>query len=49
MGTANHTTVKRARDLKAEGISRADIGNIIGVSRASVYRYLGISTDERPA
>jgi len=38
--SANHPNVKRARDLKTQGLKPADIGKIIGVSRATVYRYL---------
>lgn len=40
--TAEHARVKRARDLKAQGLAPADIGEVIGVSRATVYRYLSI-------
>ena len=36
--TAEHGKVKRARELKAEGIKPADIGKILGVSRATIYR-----------
>lgn len=46
--TASHSAVKRARDLKAQGLTSADIGKIIGASRATVYRYLSISTDGMP-
>ncbi|WP_146067408.1 recombinase family protein [Arthrobacter sp. SX1312] len=42
--TTDHAKVKRARDLGAQGLARADIGKIIGVSRATVYRYLSIPT-----
>lgn len=38
--SADHVKVKRARDLKAQGLTPADIGKIIGASRATVYRYL---------
>lgn len=38
--TAGHAKVRRARDLKAQGLTPADIGKIIGASRATVYRYL---------
>lgn len=31
--TAAHAKVKRARDLKAQGLTPADIGKIIGASR----------------
>jgi DNA invertase Pin-like site-specific DNA recombinase len=30
----------RARELKGKGISASDIGRMLGVSRATVYRYL---------
>lgn len=30
----------RAKDLKGKGISASDIGKMLGVSRATVYRYL---------
>jgi hypothetical protein len=30
----------RAKDLKAKGINAADIGKMLGVSRATIYRYL---------
>ncbi|MHA7190516.1 helix-turn-helix domain-containing protein [Arthrobacter sp. MDT2-16] len=36
--------MKRARDSKAQGLAPADIGKIIGVSRATVYRYLAITS-----
>jgi DNA invertase Pin-like site-specific DNA recombinase len=39
--TAGHRKMKRARELKAQGIRPADIGKILGVSRATVYKYLG--------
>ena len=38
--------MKRARDLKAQGLTPADIGKIIGASRATVYRYLSIGSNE---
>jgi DNA invertase Pin-like site-specific DNA recombinase len=44
--TTTHANVKRAVDLKAQGPAPADIGKIIGVSRATVYRYLSIGTAE---
>jgi DNA invertase Pin-like site-specific DNA recombinase len=40
--TAGDRNVKRAHELKAQGLRPADIGRIIGVSRATVYRYLGM-------
>ncbi|WP_156372294.1 helix-turn-helix domain-containing protein [Arthrobacter sp. Leaf337] len=39
--TADHK-VKRAHELKAQGLKPADIGEIIGTSRATVYRYLSM-------
>ncbi|WP_246021468.1 recombinase family protein [Arthrobacter echini] len=44
--TAEDAKVKRARDLKAQGLAPADIGKIIGVSRATVYRYLSLGVEE---
>jgi DNA invertase Pin-like site-specific DNA recombinase len=44
--TAANAKVKRARDLKAQGLTPADIGKIIGASRATVYRYLTLASDE---
>jgi DNA invertase Pin-like site-specific DNA recombinase len=44
--TTDHAKVKRARELKAQGLAPADIGKIIGASRATVYRYLSIGTHE---
>jgi DNA invertase Pin-like site-specific DNA recombinase len=44
--TAGNGKVKRARDLKAQGLTPADIGKIIGASRATVYRYLSIGSNE---
>ena len=44
--TATNAKVKRARDLKAQGLTPADIGKIIGASRATVYRYLSIGSNE---
>ena len=38
--TANHPNVKQAHVLKKRGLKPADIGKIIGTSRATVYRYL---------
>jgi DNA invertase Pin-like site-specific DNA recombinase len=40
--TAEDPKVKRARELKAQGLKPADIGRVIGVGRATVYRYLGL-------
>jgi DNA invertase Pin-like site-specific DNA recombinase len=44
--TPDHAKVKRARALKAQGLTPADIGKIIGTSRATVYRYLSLASDE---
>ncbi len=41
--TANHPTVKWARDLRTQGQKPTDIGKIIGASRATVYRYLSMT------
>lgn len=38
--TATHPNVKQAHILKKQGLKPADIGKIIGTSRATVYRYL---------
>jgi hypothetical protein len=38
--------VRRARELKALGLAPADIGKIIGASRATVYRLLSIGKGE---
>jgi DNA invertase Pin-like site-specific DNA recombinase len=40
--TASDPKVRRARELKAQGLKPADIGRVIGVGRATVYRYLGL-------
>ncbi|MGF9662052.1 recombinase family protein [Arthrobacter crystallopoietes] len=37
--------VKRAHELKAQGLKPSDIGKLIGASRATVYRYLGLGAD----
>lgn len=44
--TTDHAKVRRARDLKAQGLAPADIGKIIGASRATVYRYLSMGLKE---
>ncbi|MHA7181287.1 recombinase family protein [Arthrobacter sp. MDB2-24] len=44
--TAEYARVRRARDLKAQGLAPADIGEIIGASRAMIYRYLSMGVDE---
>ncbi|RJT74871.1 recombinase family protein [Arthrobacter cheniae] len=44
--TSDHAKVKRARDLKAQGLAPADIGKIIGASRATVYRSLNIESSQ---
>lgn len=43
--TADHPNVRRARDLKAQGLKPADIGKVIGTSRATAYRYLRLDAD----
>lgn len=45
--TAENAAVKRAHELKALGLKPADIGKQIGLSRATIYRYLSIGGDER--
>ncbi|MEO5781510.1 MAG: recombinase family protein [Arthrobacter oryzae] len=40
--TACRGKVKRAHELKAQGLKPADIGTISGASRATVYRYLSM-------
>ncbi|AFR31216.1 resolvase domain protein (plasmid) [Arthrobacter sp. Rue61a] len=42
--TTDHEKVKRAHELKARGLKPTDIGKIIGASRATVYRYLGMDS-----
>ncbi|MGO4431740.1 recombinase family protein [Paenarthrobacter sp. RAF9] len=42
--TAEHEKVKRARDLRTRGLKPADIGKIVGASRATVYRYLSMDS-----
>jgi DNA invertase Pin-like site-specific DNA recombinase len=44
--TADHEKVKRAHELKTRGLKPADIGKIIGASRATVYRYLSMESNE---
>ncbi|OUM43810.1 recombinase family protein [Arthrobacter sedimenti] len=44
--TGDHAKVRRAQDLKAQELTPADIGKIIGASRATVYRYLSIGSNE---
>lgn len=44
--TTDHAKVRRAGDLKAQGLAPAHIGKIIGVSRATVYRYLSLGGKE---
>ena len=41
--TANHDDVRRAHELKGQGLKPADIGKIIGTSRATIYRYLSLN------
>lgn len=43
--TADHRAVTKVRELKAQGLKPADIGKIIGTSRATVYRYLNLNAD----
>ena len=40
--TSNNAAVQRARELQAQGLKPVDIDKIIGTSRATVYRYLGM-------
>jgi len=44
--TAESDAVKRAHELSALGLKPADIGKMIGASRATVYRYLSMGSDE---
>ncbi|MHA7278222.1 terminase gpP N-terminus-related DNA-binding protein [Arthrobacter sp. MDT2-2] len=46
--TADRAKVRRARHLKAQGFAPADIGKIMGASRATVYRYLRMGQMEVP-
>lgn len=46
--TTDHAKVKRAQGLKAQGLAPADIGKIIGASRATVYRYLALGAEGMP-
>jgi DNA invertase Pin-like site-specific DNA recombinase len=43
--TPDYDAVRRARELKAQGLKPADIGKIIGTSRATIYRYLNLNAD----
>jgi DNA invertase Pin-like site-specific DNA recombinase len=43
--TTEHAKVKRARELKDQGLKPAEIGKVIGASRATVYRYLGLGRE----
>lgn len=43
--TAEHPKVKRAHELKAQGLAPEDIGKVIGAGRATVYRYLSLERD----
>jgi DNA invertase Pin-like site-specific DNA recombinase len=43
--TAEDAAVKRTHELKALGLKPADIGKRIGLSRATIYRYLNIGSD----
>ncbi|KIA70959.1 resolvase domain-containing protein [Arthrobacter sp. MWB30] len=42
--TTDHEKVRRAHELKARGLKPTDIGKIIGASRATVYRYIGMDS-----
>lgn len=42
--TPEHANVKQAHTLRGQGLKPADIGKIIGASRATVYRYLSMET-----
>ncbi|MHA7284556.1 recombinase family protein [Arthrobacter sp. TMS2-4] len=46
--TAEHAKVRRAHELRAQGLGPTDIGKIIGASRATVYRYLSLGVNEHP-
>ena len=43
--TTEHAKVKRSRELKDQGLKPADIGKVIGASRATVYRYLSLGKE----
>jgi DNA invertase Pin-like site-specific DNA recombinase len=45
--TAANAAVKRTHELKARGLKPAEIGKMTGLSRATIYRYLNIGSDER--
>jgi DNA invertase Pin-like site-specific DNA recombinase len=47
--TTDHARVRRTRDLKAQGLAPADIGKIIGASRATVCRYLSMPVGTNPS
>lgn len=40
VSTAEQNLGLQAKELKDKGISASDIGKMLGVSRATVYRYL---------
>lgn len=42
--TAESDAVKRSHELKALGLKPADIGKMIGASRATIYRYLSMES-----
>lgn len=44
--TADDGKVKRAAELKSQGLKPTDIGKVLGVSRATAYRYLGLARDQ---
>lgn len=41
----DHEDVRKAHEMKALGVKPADIGKMIGASRATVYRYLNMEAD----
>nr|WP_247826125.1 recombinase family protein [Arthrobacter antioxidans] len=46
--TADHASLRRARELEVQGLAPADIGKITGASRAAMYRYLSMGVDDAP-
>lgn len=43
--TADHPNVRRPRELEDQSLKPADIGKVIGASRATVYRHLRLDAD----